>query len=186
MEIKSDRLMLKELKQKDLDFMYKMASEPLVYLYDSDEEPPSEKQIYEKYMKKISKMKEDVDKHFIFLINLLPEEVPIGEVHIQLNWEAHREWEIGYVLHTDYWGSGYASEAVKLVFKYIFENLNAHKVVGFCNANNKNSSNLMERVGMKRDGRLREGILWHKEWCDEFVYSILEKEFLPFSKLNRK
>lgn len=55
MEIKSERLILKELKQKDLDFMYKMASEPLVYLYDADEEPPSEEQIYEKYIKKYLK-----------------------------------------------------------------------------------------------------------------------------------
>ncbi|MBU3191845.1 GNAT family N-acetyltransferase [Clostridium bowmanii] len=184
MEIKSERLILKELKQKDLVFMYKMASEPLVYFYDEDEEPPSEEQIYEKYNKKISKMKENAGKHFIFLINLLPEEVPIGEVHIQLNWEEHREWEIGYVLHTNYWGNGYASEAVKLVLKHIFENLNAHRVVGFCNANNKKSSNLMERVGMNRDGLLREGILWHKEWCDEFVYSILEREFLSLSKFK--
>ena len=184
MEIKNERLILKELQQKDLDFMYKMASDPLVYLYNSDEESPSEEQIYEKYIKKISKMKEHADKHFIFLISILPEEVPIGEVHIQLNWETHREWEVGFVFHPDYWGSGYASEAVKLVFKYIFENLNAHKIVAFCNANNKKSSNLMERVGMKRDGLLREGILWHKEWCDEFVYSILEREFISLSKLK--
>jgi RimJ/RimL family protein N-acetyltransferase len=183
MEIKSERLILKELKQKDLNFIYKMASEPLVYLYDEDEEP-SKEQIYEKYMKKISGMEEDPDKQLIFLINLLPEEVPIGEVHIRLNWEYIREWEIGYVLHADYWGNGYASEAVNLVLKHIFENFNAHKVVGFCNANNKKSANLMERVSMKRDGILREGKLWHKEWCDESVYSILEREFLLLSKFK--
>lgn len=88
-----------------------------------------------------------------------------------------REWEIGYEVHPNYWGNGYASEAVKLLLNHSFENLNAHKVVGFCNANNKRSVNLMERVGMKRDGVLREGRLWHKEWCDEFLYSILRREW---------
>lgn len=37
MEIKSERLKLTKLKQKDLDFLYKMASEPLGYFYDADE-----------------------------------------------------------------------------------------------------------------------------------------------------
>ncbi len=42
MEIKSERLILKQLKYEDLDFMYKMASDPLVYLYEADEEPSKE------------------------------------------------------------------------------------------------------------------------------------------------
>ena len=153
--------------------MYKMARQPLLYLYEADEEP-SEEQTYNKYSKKISKMEEVPNKYLDFIISIFPEEIPIGEVYIQLNWEEIREWEIGYEVHPDYWGSGYASEAVKLLLKHCFENLNAHKVVAFCNSNNNKSANLLERVGMKRDGLLREGRLWHKEWCDEFVYSILE------------
>ena len=175
MEIKSERLILKKLNYEDLDFIYKMASNPLVYLYEEDEEP-SKEQTYKKYSKKISRMEEVPDEYLIVLISILPQEIPIGQVFIQLNWREMREWEIGYEIHPDYWGNGYATEAVKLLLKHSFENLNAHKVVGFCNAHNKKSANLMERVGMKRDGLLREGRLWHKEWCDEFVYSILERE----------
>lgn len=66
---------------------------------------------------------------------------------------------------------------INALLKHIFQKHNAHNVVGFCNSNNKKSTNLMEMVGMKRDGVLREGKLWHTEWCDEFVYSILEREF---------
>jgi ribosomal-protein-alanine N-acetyltransferase len=176
MEIKSERLILTKLKPMDLEFLYRMSSEPLVYLYDVDEKP-SKEQIYEKYIRKISDMEDTPDKHFTFLINLLPEEIPIGEVHIKLNWQEIREWEIGYALLTDYCGNGYASEAVNLTLKHIFEKHKAHKVVGFCNTNNQKSARLMERVGMKRDGVLREGKLWHNEWCDEFVYSILHREF---------
>lgn len=175
MEIKSERISLKKLKYEDLDFIYKMASEPLVYYYESDEKPNKE-ETYKKYSKKISSMEEFPDEYLIFLISILPEEIPIGEVFIQLNWEEMREWEIGYEVHPDYWGNGYATEAVKLLMKHCFENLNAHKVVGFCNANNTKSANLMERVGMNRDGILREGRLWRNEWCDEYVYSILERE----------
>jgi len=182
MEIRSERLILEELKCEDLEFIHKMSSEPLVYLYEADEAPTKE-ETYEKYSKKISRMEKYPDKYLIFLIRILPEEVPIGEVFIQLNWEEMREWEIGYEVHPDYWGNGYATEAVSLLLKHSFENLNAHKVVGFCNAQNEKSANLMERVGMKRDGVLREGRLWRKEWCDEYVYSILERDQASLSKI---
>ena len=131
MEIKSKRLILTKLKHKDLGFMYKMESQPLVYLYEADE-VSSEEQIYIKYSDKISKMEDASNDYLILLISILPAEIPIGQVHIQLNWQEMREWEIGYEVHPDYWGKGYALEAVKLLLKHCFENLNAHKVVGFC------------------------------------------------------
>lgn len=157
-----------------------MAREPLVYHYEADEKPTKE-QIYKKFSEKISSMEKFPYEYLIFLIHILPEEKPIGEVFIQLNWEEMREWEVGYEVHSEFWGKGYATEAVTLLIKHCFENLNAHKVVGFCNANNKKSAKLMERIGMKRDGILREGRMWRNDWCDEYVYSILDKEkgFLP-------
>lgn len=176
MELKSKRVVLKQLKHEDLEFIDKMSREPLVYYYEADEEP-RKGETFEKYSKKIARMEQNPDKYLIFLIHILPEETPIGEVIVQLNWETMREWEIGYKVHPDYWGNGYATEAVELLMKYTFEQLNAHKIVGFCNANNVKSARLMERVGMQRDGLLREGRLWHYEWCDEYVYSILDREY---------
>jgi RimJ/RimL family protein N-acetyltransferase len=183
MEIMSERLILKELSLKHLDFIYKMERNYLVYQYEEAEEPNKE-QTYKKYIDKIGEMEKAQGKSLIFLICILPDETPVGEVHIKLNWEEIREWEVGYTLHPDYWGNGYASEAVKVVLKHVFDNLNAHKVVGFCNANNKKSANLLERVGMKRDGILREGKLWSNEWCDEYVYSILEKDYLALNEFK--
>ncbi|MBU3146682.1 hypothetical protein [Clostridium sp. CF012] len=45
---------------------------------DSDVLFGLEAQMYEKYIKIISKMKEDAEKYFIFLINLLSEDIPIN------------------------------------------------------------------------------------------------------------
>ena len=183
MEIKGERLILKQLSHKHLGFIYKMKCNYLVYQYEEIEEL-SKEQTYKKYMDKINEMEEAQGKSLILLICVLPDETPVGEVHIKLNWEEIREWEVGYTLHPDYWGNGYASEAAKLALKHVFDNQNAHKVVGFCNANNAKSANLMERVGMKRDGILREGKLWRNEWCDEYVYSILEKDYLALNKFE--
>lgn len=112
MEIKSKRLILTKLKHKDLGFIYKMESQPFVYLYEADE-VSSEEQIYKKYSDKISKMEDAPNGYLILLISILPAEIPIGQVHIQLNWEEMREWEIGYEVHPDYWGKGYAFRGSK-------------------------------------------------------------------------
>jgi RimJ/RimL family protein N-acetyltransferase len=181
LEIKGDRLVLKKLKREDLEFIYEMEKNPLVYYYEADEEPSKEK-ICKKHNSNLSRMEEYPEEYLVFLIRVNQEDTPIGQVFIQLNWEEMREWEIGYVLYPDYWGKGYATEAVMMLVKYTFENLDAHKIVGFCNANNEKSAKLMERIGMNRDGLLREGRLWHKEWCDEYVYSILEREY--FNKIK--
>lgn len=181
MELKSDRLILRELSEKDLDFMYEMERNELVYFYEEDEEP-SKEQVHKAYSKRINSMKKSKDEYFILLISTHAEGNPVGQVNIQLNWEEIREWEIGYALHPDYWGNGYASEAAKLLIENIFKNFNAHKVVAFCNGNNKKSANLLERIGMKRDGVLREGRRWRNEWCDEFVYSMLEKDYFALNK----
>lgn len=175
MKIKSDRIILKELNHEDLHFICRMEREPLVYFYEEDEKPNKD-DILKKYAKRIARMEQTPEEYLIFIISVFPHEIPIGQIFIQLNWEEMREWEIGYQLHPDYWGNGYATESVKLLLQYSFEKLNAHKVVGFCNAHNKKSAKLMERVGMNRDGVLREGRLWNGEWCDEYVYSILERE----------
>ncbi len=58
-----------------------------------------------------------------------------------------------------------------------FGALGAHRVEAYCNANNHASVRVMEKLGMQRDGHLRETRWWNGAWADEFVYSILEREW---------
>lgn len=180
MEIKSERLLLRNLKEDDLGFMYDMDCNRLVYLYEEEEEPGKD-YVYEKYNSRIIRMAQEPIKYLILLIEKLPEKTPVGQIHIQLNWEKTREWEIGYTLHPDYWGSGYATEAAKLLLRHTFVNLNAHKVMAFCNADNKKSAYVMERIGMKREGIAREARLLRNKWFDEYTYSILDREYFNIS-----
>ncbi len=176
MNIETDRLLLRDINENDLNFIYEMDKSPLVYYYDEDIEP-SKEDVFDRYKARIENMKLNSDKHYIFLITLKNKGLPIGEVHANLNWEALKEWELGFKLHPDFWGNGYASEAVKAVIKFLFEEIYVHKIVGFCNAKNEKSSKLMMNVGMKKDGILREGRLLRNEWCDEYIFSMLSKDY---------
>lgn len=56
--------------------------------------------------------------------------------------------EVGWRLHPNYWGQGYATEAGRAALEFAFEVLNANEVVSFTAAINQPSRLVMERLGM--------------------------------------
>lgn len=105
--------------------------------------------------------------------------IRIGEVHVICNWEQTLEWEIGYSFLPEYWGNGFAAEAVRAVIQYIFNHFKINRLAAFLNAENERSKALVERVGMVKDGRMRETRLVNGVYHDEYVYSILKREYNP-------
>ncbi|OGO25851.1 MAG: hypothetical protein A2136_09990 [Chloroflexi bacterium RBG_16_54_11] len=100
-----------------------------------------------------------------------------GLVKLCRQWEAIREWEIGWAMHPGEWGRGYAGEAAWHVIDWAFDRLDVHRIVAFCHTENKASVSVMEKLGMHQDGRLRQTRWLGGKWWDEYVYSILENEW---------
>ena len=62
-----------------------------------------------------------------------------------------KEIEIGYVIHPDYQGKGYATEAVKAIIRELFE-MGFEKVTAGYFAENEASRRVMEKCGMQQTG----------------------------------
>ena len=60
--------------------------------------------------------------------------------------------EIGWRLHRDRWGSGFASEAAFAMADFAFEALHAGELLAVCHPDNRASSTVMERLGMRPQG----------------------------------
>lgn len=56
--------------------------------------------------------------------------------------------EIGWRLAKQYWGNGYATEAAQEALRYAFENLHLAEIVSFTSVINKQSQNVMKKIGM--------------------------------------
>ena len=84
---------------------------------------------------------------------------------------------IGYVFNQKYWGKGYATEAVKGVFKFIKQNKIAKRIEATHDVSNEKSGNVMKRAGMTLEGFLRKAgeNNFHSRY-DVALYSILEEE----------
>lgn len=101
----------------------------------------------------------------------------VGHVMLHRTSREHRQGEIGYVLHPDHQGHGYATEATALLLRLGFEELGLHRIVGRLDARNEASAKVLERLGMRREAHLCENEFVKGEWCDELVYAILASEW---------
>ncbi len=84
---------------------------------------------------------------------------------------------LGWILHRDYWGRGYTTEAARAMIGYAFGNLGVRRLTATCDAENVGSWRVMEKCGMRREACFKKAQLCHGEWHDRYVYAILKEEW---------
>jgi RimJ/RimL family protein N-acetyltransferase len=101
----------------------------------------------------------------------------IGDVMLMWHSEKLRHGEIGYVLHPEYAGTGYMTEAAHALLHLAFDQLDLHRVTAGIVPANRSSTGLAERLGMRAEAHHVESILVGGDWSDQLVYAILEGEW---------
>ncbi|MEM8971222.1 MAG: GNAT family protein [Pseudomonadota bacterium] len=97
----------------------------------------------------------------------------IGTVRITEQAPKHRSGNIGYAINPRFGGHGYMTEAVREILKVGIRELGLHRIWATADVENTASWRLMERVGMEREGLLRQHQLVRGEWRDSYLYSVL-------------
>lgn len=161
----------------DFDALYEIDSDPVVCRYESP--ALTAEQVRYRLEGALEWAQEENRTIYKLAVTLPPSDRVIGRLTLKVNIAPIREWEIGWTFHPRLWGKGYASEGARAVLGYAFNTLNAHRVVAFCHVENKASYRVMEKIGMQREGLLRETCWLNDAWCDELIYGILEREFDP-------
>ncbi len=101
----------------------------------------------------------------------------IGSCGIRRKPENDWEADIGYELAPNNWGQGYATEAARAIVEIGFRELKLHRVSSWCIADNTASARVLERVGLRLEGRLRENEYFKGRWWDTLLYGLLESEW---------
>lgn len=100
----------------------------------------------------------------------------IGRIGIRIEYDAE-EASLWYLLNRAYWRKGYTSEAALAMLRFGFEDLHLHRIWADCDPRNTGSYKVMEKIGMRREAHFRQNIMIKDEWCDSYVYAILEDEW---------
>ncbi|MFO7794961.1 MAG: GNAT family protein [Promethearchaeia archaeon] len=77
-----------------------------------------------------------------------------------------------------YWNQGLASEAVRLLLQYGFEELDLYKITADIFSPNIGSWKAAEKVGMRREAELSRYTYIEGEYVDNLIYSIFKNEWL--------
>ena len=97
----------------------------------------------------------------------------IGTIGFWRLMKEHYRAEIGYMLHPDYWGKGYTSEAFEAAMDYGFHHMKLHSVEGNVNPENTASMRVLEKAGFVREAYFRENYYFKGRFLDSAIYSKL-------------
>jgi RimJ/RimL family protein N-acetyltransferase len=75
------------------------------------------------------------------------------------------------------WGKGYASEAIKLLVKYAFRNLNLHKVWSIIVDSHMASIKAHQNAGFRIEGKLKQHLFKSGKYVDAAIISITSDEY---------
>jgi len=85
---------------------------------------------------------------------------------------------IGYFLAEAYWGKGIASEAVKTLVRFLFEEVHVNRIQAEVMPPNEASKKVLLKNGFVREGTLRKAAFWSgKGIVDLEIYGLLQEDY---------
>ncbi|MEH7460079.1 alanine acetyltransferase [Bacillus pseudomycoides] len=86
---------------------------------------------------------------------------------------------IGYFLAEEYWGKGIATESVRMLVKFLFEEVNVNRIQAEVMPVNEVSKKVLVKNGFMKEGLLRQASLWSgKGVIDLEIYGILKEDYI--------
>jgi RimJ/RimL family protein N-acetyltransferase len=183
----TDRLILRELQDTDWRAIYDYVSNPIVMQYRLNRVKTIEQ--VKTFIANANVITSDQPRyHYDLAIVLRSNQQLIGncELHIENFHHAsnfdHSQARIGYAIHPDYWGQGYATETVRQLLGFGFGNLNLHRIYAPVTPANTASARVLEKVGMIREGHFRQSLWMQGQWVDVWLYALLQQEWRKSSE----
>lgn len=162
--LSTERLILRPVTLADVDALHAVFSDPRAMRYWST--LPHES--VEQTRKLVAGMSAaDPAKHLELAIELRGH--VIGKMGL---WDMP---EIGYILHPDHWGQGYATEAARAVIQHAFDALGLDQITADVDPDNAVSLKMLGKLGFQETGREKNTIQIGGKWFDS-VYLALTPE----------
>ncbi len=177
MNFQTQRLQIRPVSIEDTHALYRYRSDPGTYKYLGTI-PESVDDIAD-LIKKTSREINIQGTWFQFVIIEQFTNSVIGDIglHFLETDSENKQVEIGYTLDKAHRGKGYATEALKTIIDYLFNQLNKHRVIASIDPINTKSINLIKRLGFRKEAHFVKSLFFHGQWVDDVIYAILAEEW---------
>jgi RimJ/RimL family protein N-acetyltransferase len=116
--------------------------------------------------------------NLLFAIRTLAEDKLIGFIAFDgLNWTNRDTFVAIGIGEQDYWGKGYGSDAMRVMLRYGFTELNLHRISLTVFEQNPRGIRSYEKCGFKYEGRIRDFLLRDGQRSDMLHMGILKSEW---------
>jgi RimJ/RimL family protein N-acetyltransferase len=172
--LETDRLRLRPFRQSDAPDILRLVGDREVAATTLRIPHPYEEGMAEAWL---AVQEEELEQgrgvHFAILRR--SDEAFVGAIGLSLQSE-HARAELGYWIGRPYWHQGYATEAAAAVIRYGFDVLGLNRILAHHMARNPASGRVMQKLGMQREGLLRQHVWKWGQFEDVVVYAILREE----------
>ncbi|GLQ88321.1 GNAT family N-acetyltransferase [Dyella flagellata] len=172
--IDTKRLRLRPLRKEDASAFFEMWSDPETVRYFSF--PPMQ-DIEQAHARITDKLQSSSNGHSVTcVIESRDTGEVIGDCGLFNGVSLSRRAEIGYCLGRKYWGKGYMAEAADALIEHGFKQAGLHRIEADIDPRNLPSIQLIERLGFRREGYLRERWLIGGEVADTVLYGLIQSD----------
>lgn len=114
--------------------------------------------------------------YYVWLIILKEIDQNIGAISV-VDWnDSIKKAEIGYCLGSSWWYKGMATEALKAVIDFLFDEVGMNRIEAVYDPNNPHSGSVMRKCGMQYEGTARAAGRNNQGICDACHYAILRND----------
>lgn len=173
--LETDRLIIRKFAHNDWMDLYEYLSLGETYIFEPGDPVTKEE------AQKITIERSTSDDFFAVLVK--EKNKMVGHLYFHhTEPEEFLTWELGFIFNPVYQKRGFCTEASNEIIEYAFNDLNAHKVVAYCNPENKASWKVLEKIGMAREGFFKQKAFFRKDvnniplWHDCYAYGLLNDE----------
>lgn len=179
--LETERLILRRFVAEDAEAMFRnWVNDPEVTRYLTWQPHGSIELTRKINLSDISKY--DNLTHYQWAVVLKSLTEPIGGINVVEIDESLRSFGIAYRIGKSWWRQGFASEALKSVIKFLFEQVGANRITATYDTRNPNSDKVMHKCGMRYEGTLRQSGYNNQGIYDAECYAILAEDYFNSNK----
>jgi RimJ/RimL family protein N-acetyltransferase len=177
LNIETERTLIRKFRETDIPDIIELSKKADFWLERNIGWEPTEKDIKDYFAKQRDIYPKMQPEWVDLAVELKSTGRVIGFVGIGVKDPVNRQAIIGWLLGTKYQGRGLATEAVRALITYGFDEMSLHRIYARTGLKNTRSWKLMERLGMRREAHFKKSHTVSEEWDDEVIYAVLEEEW---------